>query len=309
MTSCVCFNEVYPVGQCRLILHMPPTNPWRLILHPPQSATVNMAVDAAIARAFGAGRIPPTLRLYSWSHPSFSIGRFQKLDANLVAQLHHHDISIVRRITGGRGVLHDRELTYSIVASTQDEHFVGGLRGTFGAIAQGLRAGLKTLGVAAEIHRSRASGRRRSHGPFCFDHVSGDEITVGGRKLLGSAQRRWVGHFLQHGSLVLLRGAHAQRLSAPCPAALQDLVPSQVSLAEIQTALINAMAETLSVQFKAGALTVEEVADADRLALSFQAAGTTIQRRITGLPSRSAISNFSAAAATFPPASSLTILK
>jgi len=239
------------------------TDRWRLIIHPPQSAIVNMAIDAAIARAFAAGLVPPTLRLYSWSHPSFSIGRFQKLDPLLVAQLQHYGIPIVRRITGGRGVLHDQELTYSIVADTQNVRFSCGLRGTFGTIATGLLAGLKMLGVAAEVHRSRAPGRRHLYGPFCFDHISGDEITVGGKKLIGSAQRRWSRHFIQQGSLVLFRSTHAERLNMPCLVALHDLIPPQTTLSDIQTTLVNMMAETLSIRFDAGPLIEEEVVDAD----------------------------------------------
>ena len=221
-----------------------------------------MAIDAAIADAFGAGLVPPTFRIYSWSRPSFSIGRFQKLDPNLDAQLRQRDIPIVRRITGGRGVLHDQELTYSMVADTRDERFSGGLRGTFGAIASGLLAGLETLGVAAEASRSRVADRTRPHGPFCFDQIAGDEITVGGKKLIGSAQRRWPGHFIQQGSLILSHTRHAEPPNAPSSAALYDLLPPQTTLAEIQTALVNAMAETLSVRFEAGALTGEEAPDA-----------------------------------------------
>jgi len=232
-----------------------------------------MAIDAAIAQAFGAGLVPSTLRLYSWARPSFSIGRFQKLDPDLAAQLHNHDIPIVRRITGGRGVLHDHELTYSMVADTRDERFSGGLRGTFGTIARGLLAGLKTLGVAAEAPRLHAPDSTGRHGPFCFDRISGDEITVGGKKLIGSAQRRWAGHFIQHGSLILFHNPRAEPPDAPYPAALFDWLPPATTLVAIQAALVNAMAGTLSVQFEAGDLIDEEIADADSSALSPLGAG------------------------------------
>jgi len=179
-------------------------------------------------------------------------------------------------------------------AHTRDERFSGGLRGTFGAIASGLLAGLETLGVAAEASRSRVADRTRPHGPFCFDQIAGDEITVGGKKLIGSAQRRWPGHFIQQGSLILSHTRRAESANAPSSAALYDLLPPQTTLAEIQTALVNAMAETLSVRFEAGDLTGEEVVN---------------QRRITGLPSRNTILNSPVDSATVPFASSLTTRK
>jgi len=220
-----------------------------------------MAVDEAIALAFSKGMAPPTLRFYAWSYPSFSIGRFQRLTPDLAASLHERGIPIVRRPTGGQGVLHDQDITYSIVASTQDERFSGGLKGTFQTIARGLIAGLEMLGVRAEIQTPSAT-RRRGASPFCFDMASGYEITANGRKIIGSAQRRWAGYFLQHGSLTLQHRAW-DGYSAPSPgASLATLLDPLPTPEEIAACLQAGMECALGITLDPGRLSEIERATA-----------------------------------------------
>lgn len=150
----------------------------------------------------------PVLRFYAWSPPAVSIGRFQDVGTAVDAEAcRRRGFDIVRRVTGGRAVLHCSELTYSIVARTDHPFFPSTVLGTYKVIASGLVAGLRYLGLPAEM--VSRSGRHaslvtaRSTDAACFSSPSWYEILVGDRKIAGSAQRRVSSAFLQHGSILL----------------------------------------------------------------------------------------------------------
>ncbi|MDP2232400.1 MAG: lipoate--protein ligase family protein, partial [Actinomycetota bacterium] len=95
--------------------------PWRLLsADGPKDGAWNMAVDRAIQLACAAGAAPPTLRLYTWARPTVTLGRFQPASSVQADACGRYGVGVVRRFTGGRGVLHDDEVTYSIVASVPD---------------------------------------------------------------------------------------------------------------------------------------------------------------------------------------------
>ena len=148
---------------------------------------------------------PPTVRIYDWSEPAVSIGYFQDIREAINVQKARQDgLKIVRRITGGRAVLHFGELTYAVVANSSGNPELGtNLRSTYRQISLALARGLEKLGIRAEYKRGRAAGRtsRLSYHHPCFESISSYELTADGRKLVGSAQRRSQGCFLQHGSM------------------------------------------------------------------------------------------------------------
>lgn len=223
-----------------------------------------MAVDEAIAIAFSKGRVPPTLRLYRWSFPSVSIGSFQQWEPGWDDA--GETLRFVRRITGGRALLHDRELTYSVVAGTRDPLFAGGIKETFYAIAEGFLAGLTRLGVDAEIYappRSHRIGRAQS--PLCFASTSWYEITAQGKKLIGSAQRRWVNHFLQHGSFILEKSAAAGFPLSENQIGLAEMLSALPSGEEIEQAIARGFESALPVRLELESLTTEEEETAARL--------------------------------------------
>jgi lipoate-protein ligase A len=159
-----------------------------------------MALDEALMESVRGGATP-VLRFYRWSPACLSLGRnqpgrgFYRLDA-----LERAGLDVVRRPTGGRAVLHAEELTYSVAVP---EGRLGAPRATYLAINRALVAGLRRLGVAAEL---QARGMRRAATPSlapCFREPAEGEVVVGGRKLVGSAQWRERGVILQHGSLLL----------------------------------------------------------------------------------------------------------
>ncbi len=182
---------------------------WRLIEDGPASGVVNMATDEAILRATESlalcGAAPaqapsPTLRIYSWERPTVSIGYRQDLSAFTGPA----NIPVVRRITGGRAVLHDSEVTYSIVAPKGSSLYGLGIGGAYLAVSSAIAAALNEVGVEAELTRSKRTGAMGggAGSGACFQSAARSEVTVGGKKIVGSAQRRFKGAFLQHGSIL-----------------------------------------------------------------------------------------------------------
>lgn len=175
-----------------------------------------MAVDEAMARAVGEGQAPPTLRFYGWDRPSVSFGYLQRTPGGVdLAACRLHGIDLVRRITGGRAVLHDRELTYSAAVPLQGPWRSLSVPEVFARIGVGLMAGLKRLGVKAHLGESRTAGVGGTGGGACFLQHRLPAILVDGRKLVGSAQRRWDRFLLQHGSILLDCDFHLHRLVFP----------------------------------------------------------------------------------------------
>jgi lipoate-protein ligase A len=168
----------------------------------PGGACFNMALDEAIARLTIGGGSPPTLRVYGWSLPSVTLGRFQRASDVDTALCSSEDIPVVRRPTGGRAILHGEELTYSFSAPTSGGIFAGDLFRSYSILGSAFLGAFRSLGLDAE-----ASGRKKSSGvdrnPLCFSSTSFGEISLGGRKIIGSAQRRWPGGMLQQGTVPL----------------------------------------------------------------------------------------------------------
>ncbi len=163
-----------------------------------------MAVDEAILEAIGAGKVQPTLRLYAWVPPCLSLGYAQPLqDVDLTA-LHAHGWDIVRRPTGGRAILHTDELTYSVIGPPDEPRLAGSLLESYHVLSGALLNALHRMGIAAQASPQAATLQGSStQGPVCFEVPSNYEITIEGKKLVGSAQARRKEGVLQHGSLPL----------------------------------------------------------------------------------------------------------
>jgi lipoate-protein ligase A len=211
----------------------------------------NMAIDEAVWRGRQAASSPPTVRFFAWDPPTVSLGYGQPLDdAVSVEAARRLGVGIVRRPTGGSAIYHDgpdRELTYSVVATNEDLGVTTDLLEAYRWIARALAAGLRALGVAAEIV---ATPRTRGVAPaFCFARTGRYEIEFDGRKLVGSAQRRRGPCFLQHGSLLL--GVDAPRLRALFPTTADPLA----SMTSLEAALgrrpsFDAVADALGTAFE-----------------------------------------------------------
>lgn len=181
---------------------------WRYLDTGPASGADNMAMDEKLLYEAVKGIAVPVLRFYTWAPFAVSLGRFQDEARSVnLAACRKHGIDIVRRITGGRAVLHRNELTYSVISPIDNDLFPNNVLGTYKVLAAGLLAGLARLGVPAEMvapSGDRAEMvKRNPKEPACFSSPSWYEILAHGRKIVGSAQRRLAGAFLQHGSILI----------------------------------------------------------------------------------------------------------
>ncbi len=241
---------------------------WRLLLTGARPGAWNMACDTAVLAAVEGGESPPTLRLYGWSPPAVSLGRHQPdPDPRAAARLAARGVDWVRRPTGGRAVWHGppaQELTYSVVAPQDDPALAGGLAAACRRIHQGVAAGLARLGVEAELAPRAAPRVRPTSRIACFAVSAPHEITAGGRKLVGSAQRRGRIALLQHGSIPL---AGDQRiLSEAWPGSLEEDRATTVSAAasraicydEAASAVAAGFRDALGIPLVAGELTARE---------------------------------------------------
>ncbi|MHB1127871.1 MAG: lipoate--protein ligase family protein [Bacillota bacterium] len=174
---------------------------WRLIITSGLDACTNMAIDEALLMHLIEGSAPPTIRFYTWDPPAVSIGYFQDMETEVdLESCQTKGCQWVRRITGGRAILHDQEVTYSVVAREEHPLLPGGIQETYLRISTCLASGLGYLGVEASLAPGAKKGLRTA---ACFDSASRHEILAGGKKIIGSAQVRRGGCFLQHGSLLL----------------------------------------------------------------------------------------------------------
>jgi lipoyl(octanoyl) transferase len=231
-----------------------PVSPcWRLLDTPPAPGAWNMAVDEALAGSVAAGGAP-VLRFYRWDPPCLSLGRHQPADGCDRAAIARAGLDVVRRPSGGRAVLHARELTYSVAVA---EGLLGTPRETYRAVNLALVAGLSLLGAPAALHGDDGRPAPRPSSTPCFEQPVAGEVVAGGGKLVGSAQRRWDGVLLQHGSLPFRDDQEALEELLPSavnatarrpPATLAALLGRVPSWEEVTAALAEGWRRTLGVR-------------------------------------------------------------
>jgi lipoate-protein ligase A len=262
---------------------------WRLINSGIHSAAMNMAVDEAIMLAHGQGEVPPTLRFYGWQPSAISLGYFQQGQKEIdIQECNRLGIDIVRRLTGGRGVLHEAELTYSIVVEEKDPSIPTTISASYRYFSKGLLAGLEQLGISAQMSMPREAyshtkpKKPSASSSACFDAPSHYEITYGGRKLVGSAQVRKHGVILQHGSILLqfspeknaavLGTGSLERKKAIAEiltrraTSIEEIVGRSVGWQEVYEVMRRAFALVLGVELQEGYLSKNEVETSQQLA-------------------------------------------
>lgn len=239
-----------------------------------------MAVDEAILHHIGRAASPPTLRLYAWTPACLSLGYAQPFADVDIPRLHQRGWDIVRRVTGGRAILHTDELTYSVIAPNDDPIVAGTVLESYNRLAQALLLAVQNLNLSVEmkeVERDTIS----LYNPVCFEVPSTYEITVNGKKLIGSAQARKKEGVLQHGSLPLTgdlsricqalvfenesgREDAAQRLLARATT-VESALGGVIAWEEARQAFVRAFEAQLGIQFKEGELSESESEMADQL--------------------------------------------
>jgi lipoate-protein ligase A len=239
-----------------------------------------MAVDEAILESVHRGDSLPTLRLYAWTPACLSLGHAQPYADVDLARLRERGWEVVRRVTGGRAILHTDELTYSIAGPADNPILVGSVLESYSRLAKALLRAVHDLGLPVEMKEGKADASGNTN-PVCFEVPSTYEITVNGKKLIGSAQARKKEGVLQHGSLPL--GGDLTRITqalvfkdeaARATAAVRLLerattVEAVLGAApEWETAarsMVHAFEAELGITFERGDLGQKEISRADEL--------------------------------------------
>lgn len=247
---------------------------WRWIPYQVCSAAENMAIDEAMMIQHRLGKVPPTIRFYGWEPAACSIGYFQKIERELdLEAIKEQGLSYVRRLTGGRTVFHDQELTYSLVVSEKYPLYSTSITQSYLQISKGLLAGFTELGLDATLAPVvRRRGKPQSSA--CFDTASDYEIQIFGKKVVGSAQVRQQGVLLQHGSILLDYDADRffQLLRFPSEAArnrmkrvfsrqagaINHFTMKRKSVAEVVRAFYQGFMKGMNISLVKGELTPEE---------------------------------------------------
>jgi lipoate-protein ligase A len=221
-----------------------------------------MALDRALLEQVAAGASQPVIRFYSWSAPTLSFGRMQRPSRDLLRLCAGLGVAVVRRPTGGKAILHHREVTFSIIAPAAG---MGSVIASYRTFARAIGAGLRRLGVDAQLCEPPHPPRRDRL--LCFAAPAQCDLEIGGRKLLGSAQARHSGALLQQNSLPLVLASNLkERLFGTRSAAALAREPS---CQEVKAAILSGFESELETQFEAGVPTEAESVAAEALRDSF----------------------------------------
>ena len=255
---------------------------WRLLKTSAARGAWNMAADESILEHAGRGAVLPTLRLYAWNPPCLSLGRAQPFTDVDSARLQERGWEVVRRVTGGRAILHTDELTYSVTGPVDEPNLAGSVLESYNRLAGALLAAVHALGLPVEMKEGKVDADGQPN-PVCFEVPSTYEITVDGKKLIGSAQARRREGVLQHGSLPLTgdlarivqalvfadesaRATAASRLLERATT-VESVLGQVVTLENAEQAFVRAFEAQLGITFEAGDLSKSELARADELVI------------------------------------------
>jgi lipoate-protein ligase A len=221
-----------------------------------------MALDRALAESVAPG--VGTLRLYRWDPPTVSLGRNQPASGRYdLEEARRLGVGFVRRPTGGRAVLHDAEMTYSMVFPDRQ---LGGARQAYEAINRGLARALRSLGAEVEVAGGDLAQVLAPDAGPCFRTPAPGELVAGDRKVVGSAQARLGGVILQHGSILLtgsqdtlvLLGEEPDPLHVP-PVTLEELLGTVPRWRNLAGAVVEGLMEELGGEWVESGYTEAEL--------------------------------------------------
>ena len=234
---------------------------WDLILDDALDGASNMAVDGELLKEVEEADDPKTIvRFYSWIRPTVSLGRNQQIEKAIdLEYCRVNGIDVVHRPTGGRAVLHDDELTYAVV-SNDTAYFGDTIYANYKRVSEALCLGYQRIGVPAILAPDTRKPDATPSGldAPCFVSTSRYELMAGGRKIVGSAQRRLRRAFLQHGSMpitvnrdALARATRLQdvRLLDIEMAGCAEFLPERPKLQELSGAVMRAFQDHFDVEF------------------------------------------------------------
>lgn len=260
---------------------------WLFIDSGEGSPFFNMALDEALLDWHSEGKIPPVVRFYGWNPATLSIGYFQKIEKEIdMEAVERHQLGFVRRPTGGRGVLHEHELTYSVIVSEEHPDMPKTVTEAYRVISEGILRGFRELGLDAYFAVPKTAEEKDSlknpRSAVCFDAPSWYELVVEGRKVAGSAQTRQKGVILQHGSILLdldedklfsLFKYPSERVKERMQKAFKDkavainaISSRKITIEEAKKAFHNGFESGLNIELKPYTLTNEQLDYVEKLA-------------------------------------------
>ena len=262
------------------------TETWNFINTGSHDPFYNMAMDEALLNFVASGDIGPVIRFYTWNPATLSVGYFQRLTKEIdIDKVKEKGFGLVRRQTGGRGVLHDKELTYSVIVPESHPNMPSTVTEAYRVISQGLLEGYKELGLDAYFAIPKSKEEREKlkqpRSAVCFDAPSWYELVVEGRKIAGSAQTRQKGVILQHGSLLQDVDVDElfdmfifknERLKSKMKAAfvdkavaLNDIADHYISITDMEQVFEKGFKQGLGIELKPLTLTDEQLQEVKKL--------------------------------------------
>ncbi|HEY2421640.1 MAG TPA: biotin/lipoate A/B protein ligase family protein [Neobacillus sp.] len=260
---------------------------WRFIDSGNCSPSFNMALDEALLDWHSEGEFPPVIRFYGWDPATLSVGYFQtvekEINLDVVKAL---KLGFVRRPTGGRGVLHEHELTYSVIVSENHPAMPKSVTDAYRVISEGILKGFHQLGLEAYFAVPKTLEERDAlknpRSAVCFDAPSWYELVVEGRKVAGSAQTRQKGVILQHGSILLdldedklfslfkypnerVKERMKKAFSSKA-VAINAISQRRITIEEAKEAFYKGFAEGLNIELEPYVLTLDEMAYVQQIA-------------------------------------------
>ncbi|MBN2452859.1 MAG: lipoate--protein ligase family protein [Candidatus Omnitrophica bacterium] len=241
-----------------------------------------MALDEAILRGYSHHSAPPTLRIYGWKPAALSIGYSQDPGEELdLERCLREPMPFVRRLTGGGIILHDDELTYSLVCSKEDLGIPRAVLSSYSVICSFLIEFYKALGIDAAFARDVITDEALgSPSALCFAAKEKHDIVISGRKIGGNAQKRTRNIIFQHGSIPLgpgrgretafLRRAPAADI-ARCSISLEEAAGRRLATGELSPVLIGAFERSFNLKLVPGRLSdTEKTVFLDLLAMKYR---------------------------------------
>ena len=262
------------------------TETWNFINTGNQDPYYNMAMDEALLNFVSRGEIDPVIRFYTWNPATLSIGYFQRLQKEIdIEKVNKKGFGLGRRQTGGRGVLHDKELTYSVIVPESHPNMPSTITEAYRVISQGLLEGFKNLGFETYFAVPRSKEEREKlkqpRSSVCFDAPSWYELVVEGRKIAGSAQTRQKGVILQHGSILqdididelfdmfIFKNdrlkAKMKEAFVEKAVAINDISDTHITLSEMEKAFEEGFKTGLNIEFKPLELSEQQLAEVKEL--------------------------------------------
>lgn len=247
---------------------------WRLLVQPGLAGDWHMAADSVIAGLIGGGKVPSTVRVYNWLPETISLGYHQNQDEIDLEACRRDEVKVVRRPTGGRAIYHSDEITYAAIFPRTSRVYNSQLLACYANVSRVLKAALEEFPIRIDDFQAAGSSGTYGGSPVCFSDALSYELTIDGKKIVGSAQRRWPDRVLQHGS-ILLGNSHqklADYLHLPpeqkaiekskllnSTACVKDVYPLSISLPQFAEALRKSFFRLFKIDLIPGELTSEEL--------------------------------------------------